>query len=190
MTSKELIEQSLNEANQTKLNVEKKFLGLSSEALNRKRDSKVWSIADCFQHLLFTNALYLKSFIEIVNADQISTENSTTINPSTNHSFKHSFWGKFILYFVNPKTKMKSKTTKPFNPSFSKVESDVVRKYLSQYDQLMMEISKMQNLDLQKFKIPSPINDKIKYNLGDAIRIIVLHDQRHIQQAERGLMLQ
>jgi hypothetical protein len=179
MTSKELIEQSLTEANQTRVNVEKKFLHLSSEELNWKPDPKSWSAAECFQHLIFTNNSYLKHFSEVSKTESGNVMDSI--------DFKHSFWGKLILYFVNPKTKMKSKTSASFNPSNSKVDFDVIRKYLEQNDLLTKSISGMQNLDLKRLKIASPINSKIRYNLGDAIRILILHDQRHIQQAEKAL---
>ena len=179
MTSKELIEQLLNEANQTRLNVEKLFPNLPSDKLNKKPNPNAGSAAECFQHLIYTNGEYLKRFSEIIKIN--SSEHGVSAE------YKHSFLGKLILYFVNPKTKMKSKTTKAFNPTFSKVEIDVVKKYLEQHDLLTKAISGMKNLDLKKLRIPSPINNKIKYNLGDAIKILVLHDQRHIQQAARAL---
>lgn len=195
MTSKELIEQSIKESNQIRNVIEQKFVHLSEDRLNRKPNSTSWSAAECFQHLLFTNASYLKSFKELAETKQIGNVESNSFKHSSNHSFpergvsyKHSLWGKFILYFVNPNNKMKSKTTKAFNPSYSKVEHDVVHKYLYQHDEIVSAISKMRNLDLKKLKIPSPINARIKYNFGDAIRIIVLHDQRHIQQAERAVV--
>ena len=157
----------------------KKFLHLSSEELNRKPNPDSWSVAECFKHLIFTNGLYLKHFNYLVR-----TESGTGVDSI---DYKHSFWGKLILYFVNPKTKMKSKTTASFNPSGSKVEADVIKKYLEQHDQLTKAISEIKNLDLTRLKMASPINSKIKYNLGDAIRILILHDQRHIQQAEKAL---
>ncbi|NWF89920.1 MAG: DinB family protein [Ignavibacteriaceae bacterium] len=181
MTSKELIEQSIKVSNEIRNVVEQKFVHLSEDQLNRKPDSNSWSAAECFQHLLFTNASYLKSFKELLEQQKDLNEE---IKASA-RKYKHSFWGKLILYFVNPNNKMKSKTTKAFNPAYSKVEHDVVHKYLAQHDEIVSAISKMRNLDLKKLKIPSPINSKIKYNLGDAVRILVLHDKRHIQQAER-----
>lgn len=194
MTSVELLEQSLSEAIQIQVKIEKTFLDILPDKLNRKPNSNSWSAAECFQHLLFTNASYLKSFKELSETKQIGDLESSSFNHSSNHAFsergisyKHSLWGKLILHFVNPNTKMKSKTTKTFNPSHSKVETNVVKKYLSQHDQLIEAIGGMKRLDLKKMKIPSPINSAIKYNLGDAIRIIILHDQRHIQQAERAI---
>ena len=184
MTSNELIEQSLSIAEQNKKIVAQKFLKLSKDALNKKPSTDSWSAAECFQHLLFTNGGYLEHFNEVVGKSQ-DADKIKTFSHSSMHPFKHTFWGKFIIYFVKPSTKMKSKTSKPFNPSFSKVEPDVVQKYLSHNDELITAISKLRNLDLKKLKMPSPINEKIKYNLGDAIKILVLHDQRHIQQAER-----
>jgi hypothetical protein len=185
MTSRELIELALPEANQTRVNVERKFLVLPLDKLNRKPTPNSWSAAECFQHLIYTNGEYLKHFNEIIKKNQVNDETSITFR----HSFAHSFLGKLILYFVNPKTKMKSKTTKPFNPTYSKVETDVIKKYLEQNDQLIRAISGMKNLDLRKLKMPSPINSNIEYNFGDAIRILILHDQRHIQQADRVLSL-
>lgn len=181
MTSKELIEQSLCEANQTRVNVEKKFLHLSSDELNRKSNPESWSAAECFQHLIFTKGLYLTHFSDISKTESGNGMDSFT--------YKHSFWGKLILYFVNPKTKIKSKTTASFNPSNSKVDRDVVKKYLEQHDQFTNAISGMKYLDLKRLRMTSPINSKIKYNLGDTIRILLLHDQRHVQQAERGVSL-
>lgn len=186
MTSNDLIERSLLLAEQNKNLVEQKFLSLQNERLNKKQNSDAWSAAECFQHLLFTNEHYLNHFNEVVSSSQDANK-IKTFNHSFNHPFKHSLWGKFILYFVKPTTKMKSKTTKLFNPAFSKVDNDVVRKYLEQNSQLTEVISKMKNLDLRNMKMPSPINEKIKYNLGDAIKILVMHDQRHIQQAERAI---
>jgi hypothetical protein len=186
MTSNDLIEQSLLLAEQNKNLVEQKFLSLPIERLNKKQNPDTWSATECFQHLLFTNEGYLKHFNEVVSRSQDANK-IKTFNHSVNHPFKHSLWGKFILYFVKPTTKMKSKTTKPFNPALCKVDKDVVRKYLEQNNQLIDAISKMKNLNLQNIKMPSPINEKIKYNLGDAIKILVMHDQRHIQQAERAI---
>lgn len=183
MNSRELIEQSLSEANQIKATVEQKFLHLSADLLNKKPSPNSWSATECFQHLLYTDGEYLKHFNKIVEKSQQSAGDNS-FNHSAIHSFKHSFWGKLILYFVNPKTKMKSKTTKAFNPSYSQVEPDVVQKYLLQHGQIEGVFGKMRNLDLKNLKMPSPINEKIKYNLGDAIKILILHDQRHIQQAE------
>lgn len=187
MTSKQLIQQSLAEATNIRHNTEKHFIDLAEEKLNRKPDSDSWSASECFQHLLLTNESYLKSFKNLLGGKQFGSQNSDPFNQSFIHPFKHSFLGKFILHFVNPKTKMKSNTTKTFNPSHSKVEADVVRKFLLQHDQLVQMISAMINYNLQEIKISSPINARIKYNLGDTIRIIILHDQRHIQQAERAL---
>lgn len=187
MTVNDLIEQSLAIAEQNKKIVEQKFFKLLSDDLNRKTNPNSWSAAECFQHLLFTNVGYLKYFNEVVSNSQ-DADKIKTFNHSSIHPFKHSFWGKFVLYFVNPKTKMKSKTTKTFNPSYSQVEPDVLQKYLSQYGQIVGVVSKMRNLDLKNLKMPSPINEKIKYNLGDAVKILVLHDQRHIQQAEKTII--
>lgn len=195
MTSNDLIEHSLSIAEQNKKIAEQKFLALPSDKLYRKPTPNSWSAAECFQHLLFTNSGYLKHFNEVVSSSQEVNEfnsfNHSSIlrKESIGHPFKHSFWGKLILFFVNPKTKMKSKTTASFNPSNSKVDPDVVKKYLEQHDQLTKTISGMKNLDLKRLSMTSPINIKIKYNLGDAIRILVLHDERHIQQAERVLRL-
>lgn len=42
-----------------------------------------------------------------------------------------------------------------------------------------------EHLDLEKIVISSPVTSAVTYSLMDAYRIIVVHEQRHFQQAKR-----
>ena len=42
-----------------------------------------------------------------------------------------------------------------------------------------------EHLDLEKIVITSPVADAVIYSLMDAYRLIVVHEQRHFQQAKR-----
>jgi hypothetical protein len=42
-----------------------------------------------------------------------------------------------------------------------------------------------EHLDLEKIVITSPVAGAVIYSLMDAYRLIVVHEQRHFQQAKR-----
>jgi len=42
-----------------------------------------------------------------------------------------------------------------------------------------------EHLDLEKIVITSPVAGVVVYSLMDAYRLIVVHEQRHFQQAKR-----
>ena len=42
-----------------------------------------------------------------------------------------------------------------------------------------------EHLDLERIVITSPVTAAITYSLMDAYRLIVVHEQRHFQQAKR-----
>ena len=99
--------------------------------------------------------------------------------------FKHSLIGRLIIKSVKPSTKMKVKTPAAFNPINSSLEENIVQKFLEIHKINMEFIAKCKSVDLSGIKIHSPFNKLVRYNLGDSFKIIMLHNRRHLEQAER-----
>jgi len=174
-TSNSLIEKVLNECNLVNERA-KAFLNLSHAQLNWKVNPYSWSAGECFEHLVITNHEYIPVF-EKAARHSIQNENDYT--------FKPTFIGKFILKSVMPEFKWKMKTTKSFDPKNSNVDINIVNNFLNQHEQIKELIFKCRGVDLKKVKVQSPFNKLVKYNLGDSFLIIVYHDLRHLQQAEK-----
>lgn len=153
------------------------FLNLSQAQLSWKPAPSKWSASLCFLHLININNYFLEfykqHFKENINA-----------NEKTFFPFKNSLMGKLIRNSVKPETKLKTKTTKNFDPKDSEVPKDIVEKFIDQHKTLMQLSEKFKNADIKNINITSPLNKFIKYNLGDSLEIIIFHDQRHILQAK------
>ncbi|MBK9097091.1 MAG: DinB family protein [bacterium] len=164
----------------TKANVERAtsiFSHLSEKQLNWKPNPDSWSVGECISHLINSNSLYL-SKIENILGEVKSTE-------SKDFSYKQSLVGKMIVKGVDPKNVRKSKTFKVFFPDSSNIKKSIIEDYAVSSDKFIRLADNLRHLDLKKIKLSSPVNKLLRMNLGDPLIIIPLHDERHLNQAER-----
>jgi hypothetical protein len=153
------------------------FGHLSPVQLNWKPSSDRWSVAQCFDHLLTSNEGYLP-IVDSVLAGR-----------------KQTFWermpvlpglaGKLLIKSLDPANTRKIKAPKRFEPSQSDIKSSVIADFVDQQGRLVEKMKSTEHLDLEKVVITSPALAAITYSLMDAYRIIVVHEQRHFQQAQR-----
>jgi hypothetical protein len=57
-------------------------------------------------------------------------------------------------------------------------------------EELSAFIRKLEDVDLRKIKICSPVSSFITYSLDDMLTIITIHEQRHINQAKRVMAME
>ncbi|MEE8148016.1 MAG: hypothetical protein V3T24_10465, partial [Longimicrobiales bacterium] len=57
--------------------------------------------------------------------------------------------------------------------------------FLVQQDELLRLLKAAEGADLTRIKVPSPASSLIRFRLGDAFRLIVEHEKRHLLQATR-----
>jgi len=156
------------------------FGTLSEEQLNWKPDSNTWSIAQNIEHLIVVNETYypvLKSLKE-------GTYKTPFISKI---GFMVSFLGKTVLNAVKPDRKKKMKTFPIWEPSNSKVSSDILKRFENHQNRLKQEINEAKELVEMGTIISSPANRNIVYKLETAFDIIVSHEQRHLEQAKEVL---
>lgn len=89
---------------------------------------------------------------------------------------------------MNPATgKKKFKTSKNHIPQSNLDAKATVAEFLNQQEQLLQIIRLAQSKDIQQIKIPISIAKFLKLNLGDALQFLIVHNERHIQQANLNL---
>lgn len=157
-----------------------KFKSLSEDQINWKPSAESWSIAECVDHLIVTNKLYFNEFEKQFAEKQIKTDYSKA-------QVKHKWLSKFIIKSVDPANIKKVKTRPVFLPSRSKHTKDVFNSFNEVQNGLINLVSTAMNLDLNKYVMSSPAAKIIKENFCDVLEIILLHDRRHFNQAERLL---
>ena len=154
------------------------FGGLSAEQLNWKPSADRWSVAQCLDHLLTSNKGYVP-VIESVRSGKKRTRflERLPVLPG--------LAGKLLIKSLDPASTRKLKSPKNFEPAQSKISATVIDNFVAQQEQVIEGMKSTSHLDLEKIVITSPALSAITYSLMDAYRIIVVHEQRHLQQAKR-----
>jgi hypothetical protein len=118
-------------------------------------------------------------------------EIQTRINRSRSKPEKYFRSGLLGNYFANsmlPKEKLnKMKTFKVMNPIGSKLDIEVLDKFINQQRQTLDLLDSARNISLTKTRTSISISNLITLRLGDTFRVVVYHNQRHLKQASKVL---
>ena len=154
------------------------FGKLSAEELNWKPAADRWSVAQCFDHLITSNKGYLP-IIESVRSGQRKTSflERLPVLPG--------LAGKLLIKSLDPASTRKIKAPKKFEPAQSNISASVIDDFAAQQEKVIEGMKSTSHLDLEKIVITSPAVSVVTYSLMDAYRVIVVHEQRHLQQAKR-----
>lgn len=155
---------------------------LAPAQMTWKPKKNQWSILECFHHMLVVNNLYLPRIIEAMKKG--ATSHAEAIAP-----FKPSLFGRWFLGFVRPESKLKLKTFKVFKPQKALDDMSVLAKFTEQQRVLMKVLKKADGCDLNNVKLASPASRLIRFSIGEALTLLVLHEQRHLLQAQNILLL-
>lgn len=93
--------------------------------------------------------------------------------------------GKLLIKSLDPKSSRKIKAPAKFQPAQSDISASVIDDFVDQQARIVEKMKATEHLDLEKIVITSPVAAAITYSLMDAYRIIVVHEQRHFEQAKR-----
>lgn len=169
-------------ANAVTSEVQASFGHLTPQQLNWKPDANQWSIAQCFAHLVEANESYFPAFHQVV-----AGEKKTTLWQRV--PWLPTMMGTLIVKAVSPETKRKLKAPRIYRPASSDIDGAIVRHFLERQEQVIQSMQAMKGLAVEKIIMSSPVTDLITYSVLDACRIIVAHEQRHLLQAKRVLMM-
>ncbi|MBO2543828.1 DinB family protein [Salegentibacter sp. BDJ18] len=158
----------------------KTFGELSESQIHKKPDAETWSIAQNLEHLILIN----ESYFPVI--DRLRNKNHK--KPFTAKlGFLVNFFGKVILKSVQPDTSKKTKTFSIWKPSENKASGDILKRFVEHQEKLKEKILDSEDLLEQNAVISSPANPKIVYKLDAAFKIILAHEERHLQQAKKLL---
>lgn len=153
--------------------------GKFSEAqINWQPAAEMWSVGQCFEHLIKTNLLFLQE-LEIIAAG--NRRNSWW----ENYSPLSGFFGRIIINELKA-DKRKIKAPAKIVPA-SSVAANIIEDFAAHQIETIAKIKTVKNVDWQKTKMTSPIMKLITYKLADGLQIVVEHEKRHFRQAEKVL---
>lgn len=159
------------------LNGIENFKGLNPEALNWRQSAESWSVLECIEHLNLYGDFYLP---EIQKRIERATPSTKSI------LFKSGLLGNYFANMMLPgKKRTKIKTFKDKNPLGSTLGPEVLGKFTEQQKNLLDLLKKARQVDLNKVKTSISLSSLFKLKLGDTFRVVVYHNQRHLEQANR-----
>ena len=172
--SKELIENLIIETN-SNLERVKKISHSSIDILNHKENKEKWSVLECIEHLNLYGDFYLPELKKSIS----NTAHSSIIQ------FKSGFIGNYFVNSMLPKAKLnKMKTPRDKNPSGSNLDLTVIDRFYAQQTDFLEVLELAKHINLTKTKTAISISTVLKLRLGDTLRFLTAHNDRHILQAE------
>ena len=167
----------IDAANNVADEVRSTFGHLTPSQLNWKPSAERWSVAQCFDHLLTSNKGYFPVIDNVLAGYKRTLYQSMPVLPG--------LMGKLLVKSMDPASTRKVKAPKRFQPAQSDISASVIDDFVAQQKQLVDKMKSTEHLDLEKIVITSPVAGVVIYSLMDAYRLIVVHEQRHFQQAKR-----
>jgi hypothetical protein len=157
----------------------KRFRSLSETQLNFKELPEKWSILECIEHLNRYGDYYLP---EIEKAILLHKSDGKLI-------YKSGVIGNYFanLMKVNNGRIVKMRTPTDKNPLGSTLNTITIDRFLKQQEMLRSLLEKARHTDLTRTKVPISLTKFMKLRLGDTLRFLVNHIERHIIQAENTL---
>lgn len=140
-----------------------------------------WSIVQVLEHVNAFNRHYLPELEKQLSV--ITYKNNTWFNSG--------FFGEKLVKSQKPtnvfEVKNKMRTLKKYNfPNSLNVET-VLNEYLQHQDKLLQLLDLAKNKDLNQLRFPLTFTKLIKLRLGDLLRFLIAHEQRHMIQARNTL---
>ena len=153
------------------------FGRLTPTQLNWKPSAERWSVAQCFDHLLTTNKGYFPPIEGVIAGIKPTFWQRMPVLPGLT--------AKLLIKSLDPKSTRKIKAPQKFQPAQSDISPSVIDDFVDLQARIVEKMKATEHLDLERIIITSPVAAAITYSLMDAYRIIVVHEQRHFEQARR-----
>ena len=154
------------------------FGKLTAQQLNWEPSPERWSVGQCFEHLITSN----KGYLPIIESVRGGTKKTTFFQRLP---VLPGLAGKLLIKSLDPASPRKLKAPKSFQPAQSNISASVIDDFVAQQEKVIEGMKSTSHLDLEKIVITSPALSIVAYSLLDAYRVIVVHEQRHLQQAKR-----
>lgn len=175
MTNREVLDELLLLTNKH-IEQLKVIRGLDQEHLRDSPSVSQWNILQCMEHLNHYFDFYLPQFITA----------SKLVDKASNLPFKPGFIGNYfanmLLYKENQK---RISSPKPTNPISKEVSMEVITIFENNLMQLKESLIAMPLSILNSKMITTMFSNWYKLKIGDGLRIVVIHNDRHFHQMKK-----
>ncbi|GAB3425382.1 DinB family protein [Niabella aquatica] len=142
--------------------------------LEHRPHAQGWNALECTEHLNRYAAFYHPEIEKRIN--QAGTKPDTI--------FKSGWLGNYFAKMMWPKERLnKMKTFRSMNPAHEHINRQTLTKFESRLQQLLQLLDQAATINLNKTRTSISISPFIKLKIGDTFRVVIYHNERHLQQA-------
>jgi hypothetical protein len=155
------------------------FGALTRDQLNWRPTADAWSIAQCLDHLITINSLYLA----LIASFRTGPPKQTLWERYSPFS---RLLGNLLIKTLGPEYAKKMKTNRKAEPSSSEIDDRIILRFAQHQTELIEHIRMIpHSVDRSRAIVTSPLLPWVTYSLDDCLTILVVHEKRHFQQAVR-----
>lgn len=172
--------QKLTERTQENLAIGQDFLALESFTLNQRPRPDAWNALECLAHLNHYGDYYLP---------EIQRRIKETKHDKPTETFTSSWLGNKFAAGMKPGeettkiTTFKSADPRNHGKDFN---YDTVREFIRQQEEMLDLLQQAAKVNLTRTKTGISISNLIKLRLGDTLRVVIYHNWRHVEQAQKA----
>ena len=170
-----LIKRLSIEVNRQSEIVRTQFQPLSKDRLLETSDNRYWSIVQNLEHLNLYYAYYNPAIKR--SLDQARPDASASM-------FTSSWLGDYFTKSMDYRNAKKVKAFKDYIPPVDLNPEDVIRIFLSNQEELVRLLDRAKEHNLTKIKTAISLTKWITMRLGDVFQFVIMHNERHIVQAQ------
>lgn len=136
-----------------------------------------WSVAQCLNHLIVANGVYLDGV-----ADRVQAARAANVGPFD--GLKPTAIGRWFANSFEPPPRRKMKAPKKIRPGATFPRDGLLAAYKMSHTGYRALVKDAATIDVNKVVFPNPFLPAIKMRLSTAFLLIPAHDRRHIYQAK------
>jgi hypothetical protein len=137
-----------------------------------------WSIAEQIVHLSLTSRAYVSLIEEALRRGR--EQGLSGAGP-----FRRDFLGWLLCRMIEPPVRIKTRTAAPFVPAAVEPVETAMREFEGWQDELIDLLGQAHGLALDRIRIASPFDARVRYNLFSGFRVVAAHQRHHLWIAER-----
>jgi DinB superfamily len=148
-------------------------------AWTRRPSPESWSPGECVAHLNLTSLAMLPLVRQ-------GLQDAQRLGRSATGPYRRDIIGWLVWRTISSPGRFKAKTISAFVPSSDRTAEEI----MAEFDRLQAEqiavTREADGLPIDRVKMTSPFNAKVRYNIFAALSILPRHQHRHLWQAEQA----
>ena len=171
------LETILNQIEEATLRAKELVAGRSESELTTSVESGAWSVAQCLDHLAQTSNAFLPA---------ISAAIARAPRLTNNRGLKTGALTRLFIRNLEPPYRLRFKVLAPLVPRQHDFNS-AWDAFAESQAQLTNITKSAAGFAIDQMKIESPVYARFNYNVYGALRMLAVHERRHLWQIERIL---